>query len=155
MAPVAPSMGPLLAASPPPAPVVPARVEAVRRPPTDRASCTDRRPVECEEGPIRYSRFLDRVNEEYRAAIESERLLAHLMAWPDVRAPEPPPAPRRMIPGWGREVRNHAAPPPARGDTPRLGQVSPVGRTAIDQRVPPSPSLPPAVVSGRMIDLFA
>ncbi len=137
----------------------PARPEATRPPPADRSRCTDRRrdagPVECEEGAVRYNRFLELQNEEHRAAIEAERLLAQLMAWRAAPVLEEPGEDPLFVPVIDRECPPDEDWPAARRDVPRLAETSPVVTVTLERRVRLMDRIREFVFSGELIDVFA
>lgn len=104
----------------------------------------------CDPGePIRFSTHLERVNQEHRAAIESERLLTQLMAWQD--ATRSPLGSSHAAPHVPQPQCTPCA--PSRTGAPKIGEVSPVTDPIVRRQVTIVDRVRALV--GRVTDIFA
>jgi hypothetical protein len=97
-------------------------------------------PDSFERGPIQYSRFLERENEEYRAAREYDRICE--MSRDSGRSHGPLQRPRPL----NNEPFGPIAPPQARSPAPQAPPV-PIPKSRLVYRQPMAPT-------GRFIDIF-
>ncbi len=102
-------------------------------------------------GPLPHSRFLERLNEEHRAAIEHARLYTQLMSWRDAMI-EQDDALSRPRPAPEHAPAEPCRPCDSKPDVPRIGEVSPVVEPVIRREI----SLIDRVraFTGRVIDVL-
>jgi hypothetical protein len=102
-------------------------------------------------GPLSHSRFLERLNEEHRAAIEHARLYTQLMSWRDAMIEQDAASPR-LLPAAEHTRAESCRPCDTRPDVPRIGEVSPVVEPVMKREI----SLIDRVraFTGRVIDVL-